>query len=504
MSRVRVAARLSVAVALVLGIAIPMSARGAAAPRVSGWFLFGANMPWLHWNADFGGGPNGGGVSGNVAEVGSKLQAARNAGMRQIRWWVFEGGSPQIQRNASGTPTGLNPNVYTDLDAALTEAARFDITYNFVLFGSTNDDATTHQWWEDGAKRQALVSVLIPLFRRYANEPRIHTWEIVNEPEWQSRNGITSVAGMLATVDALTNAVHQNTNKLVTVGNAQMQDMATWRGHPLDYYSPHYYDGFGTGFNDPFVTAAASASPDGKPVVIGEWQGSSGLNPSAQNRWQALYSGGYAGGWPWSLSPEHTYDKIPTDLTAAAAFAQGKSDLGPRVSGTPPLPTPTSTLVPATSTPTRTPTLVPPTSTPTRTATSVPPTSTATRTPTPVIGNPTATATPAQTMWTMRAAVRSATLSAGATQRIRDTVTASHNAIALVDIEIWDQQWNKVFQQYWDNRAFTAGTPRTFTANWTVPAGARPGTYTVFVGTFVPGWQGLYSFDKNAATFTVR
>jgi len=26
-----------------------------------------------------------------------------------IRWWVFEGGSWQIQRDASGTPTGLHP-----------------------------------------------------------------------------------------------------------------------------------------------------------------------------------------------------------------------------------------------------------------------------------------------------------------------------------------------------------------------------------------------------------
>jgi hypothetical protein len=171
--------------------------------------------------------------------------------------------------------------------------------------------------------------VLTPLFQRYASNPRVHTWEIVNEPEWQSRNGITSVAGMLATVDALTNAVHQNSPALVTVGQAQMQDMATWRGHPLDYHSPHYYDNFGTGTNDPFVTSANSASPDGKPVVIGEFQASSGLNPDAQTRWQDLYSGGYAGGWNWSLSPEHTGDKIPTDLNAAAAFSNGKSDLGP-------------------------------------------------------------------------------------------------------------------------------------------------------------------------------
>ena len=78
----------------------------AAAPRVGGWFLYGANLPWLNWGADFGGGPSGGGVSGNSAQLDAKLQAARAAGMHVVRWWVFEGGSPQIQRDASGTPTG--------------------------------------------------------------------------------------------------------------------------------------------------------------------------------------------------------------------------------------------------------------------------------------------------------------------------------------------------------------------------------------------------------------
>src|SRR2546421_5505723 len=62
----------SVALALVMPI---QNGQAAAQSRVGGWFLFGANMPWLNWNADFGGGPNGGGVSGNRAEVAGKLQA---------------------------------------------------------------------------------------------------------------------------------------------------------------------------------------------------------------------------------------------------------------------------------------------------------------------------------------------------------------------------------------------------------------------------------------------
>jgi hypothetical protein len=197
-----------------------------------------------------------------------------------------------------------------------------------VLFGGTNDDAVTHQWWENPTKRAALVKVLTPLFARYASNPRVHTWEIVNEPDWQTRNGLTTVAGATATVDALADAVHANSRAYVTVGEAQVQDMATWAGHHIDYHSPHYYDPFGTGSNDPFLNRAVS--PDGKPVVIGEFAASSGMNPSAAQRWASLYSNGYAGAWAWSISPEHTSDKIDIDLAAATAFASGKSDLGPK------------------------------------------------------------------------------------------------------------------------------------------------------------------------------
>ena len=316
--------RLAVALTLCVVLGMPVPARAQAAA-----FLFGTNMPWLNWASDFGGGRNGGGVSGNMQQLDTKLQTAHNAGMRIIRWWVFEGGSPHIQRDRSGAPTGLDANVYTDLDAALNEATRYDMYYNLVLFGGTNDDATTHQWWENAAKRQALVNVLTPLFQRYGSNPRVHTWEIVNEPEWQSRNGLTTVGGMLATADALTNAIHANSSSLVTVGNAQIQDMQTWVGHPLDYYSPHYYDNFGTGRNDPFVTSASSISPDGKPVVIGEFPASGGLNPTARKRWDLLYANGYAGGWNWSISPEHTGDKIGTDMNAASEFAAGKPNIGP-------------------------------------------------------------------------------------------------------------------------------------------------------------------------------
>jgi hypothetical protein len=479
----RASGTLACVTALVLAVStlLPVTASGAAASRVGTWYLYGSNMPWFNWTQDFGGGSSGGGVSGNVSNVDSKLQAAQAAGMHMIRWWVFEGGSPQIQRDSSGTPTGLNPNVYTDMDVAVAEAAKYDISYDFVLFGSTNDDATSHQWWEDSAKRAALVKVLTPLFKRYATNPRVHTWELVNEPEWQSRNGQTTVAGMLATGDALANAIHQNSSALVTVGNAQIQDMQTWVGHPIDYYSPHYYDNFGTDSNDPFINKANS--PDGKPVVIGEFPASTGLNPDALTRWNDLYANGYAGAWNWSWNPDATGDHLGTDVNAATTFSRGKSDLGPRGAAAPPTSTPTPR---ATSTPTPKGTSTPtarPTSSPTPKATSTP------------VSAPT---------WTLRGSTSATSVRRAASIKLTARVTANSNAKALVDLEVYDPAWNQVFQQSWDNQSFTANTARSFSATWTVPSGAATGTYTVMVGTFGPGWNGVDSFNNNAATFSVR
>ncbi|HEY0581131.1 MAG TPA: hypothetical protein VGE94_03055, partial [Chloroflexota bacterium] len=193
--------------------------------------------------------------------------------------------------------------------------------------------------------------------------------------------------------------------------------------------------------------------------------------------------------WNWSISPEKTGDRIGTDLNAAAAFAAGKSDLGPRGTSSPAPVPPTATPVPPT------PTRVPPTATP------VPPTAT------PVPAQPTSvppTPQPAQAGWTTRAIVSPTAVTRGKSVKLTSQVTSNKTARALVDVEVYDANWNKVYQRTWDNQAFTANQMRSFATTWTVPADLTPGTYTVMVGTFGPGWSGTYAFNKNAGTFTVR
>ncbi len=187
---------------------------------------------------------------------------------------------------------------------------------------------------------------------------------------------------------------------------------------------------------------------------------------------------------------------------AAAYYAAGAMPL----SGGSVPPTATNTPVAPTSTPTRTPTQPVPTATPT--GTTAAPTSTPTRAPTqaPPTATPTRTATqpPATATWTVTGSTSTTSVARGSSITLRANVRTNVSANALVDIEVYSSSGQKVYQTYWDNRSFTANVTRTFSRTWTVPTNLAPGTYTLKIGVFKPGWTGLLSWNNGAATFTVR
>jgi hypothetical protein len=171
----------------------------------------------------------------------------------------------------------------------------------------------------------------------------------------------------------------------------------------------------------------------------------------------------------------------------------------------------------ATSTPTTQPTSTRtalPTSTPTATSTpTVRPTSTATpmRTSTPTAkttSTPTRTPTPTQGT-TQRAFTSSGSASPTTAQRpssvaLTVSVRSATASSALVDLEVYDASFTKVFQQVWDNQAFSANQTLTYSTTWAVLSAAPAGTYTVMVGVFSPGWGTLYNWNGSATTVTVK
>jgi hypothetical protein len=135
--------------------------------------------------------------------------------------------------------------------------------------------------------------------------------------------------------------------------------------------------------------------------------------------------------------------------------------------------------------PTRTPTM-----TPRRTRT---PTATLTVTPTPL---------PVPTFTTVGAAAPS-TVTQGTSVTLTALVKSSIASSALIDVEVYNSTPSKVFQQFWDAQTFAAGQKRQYTASVATSA-LPPGTYSMAIGVFSPGWGTLYTWNAAATSFTVQ
>lgn len=71
----------------------------------------------------------------------------------------------------------------------------------------------------------------------------------------------------------------------------------------------------------------------------------------------------------------------------------------------------------------------------------------------------------------------------------------------LIDIELFDQQRNRVHQEYWDNVSIRGGG--TVSYQISTPAGLAPGRYRFWVGIFQPGWGRVYrSYDVDYLTIS--
>jgi len=468
---------------------------GSTVPYQGGaWNLHGANMAWYNWACDFGCGPNGG-VSSTGGAMGQRLAQAQQAGLRNVRWWMFEGNAWQVTRDASGMPTGINPAVYTDLDAALALARQYDLYYTLVLFNFPGD--IPQSWVNDPVQRQKLAEVLAPLFARYANEPRIFSWEVFNEPEWDMWNGKVNSANTQATVRGIVNAVHANSSKYVTVGSAMLDGLTFWTGMGLDYYQAHWYDYMQPGdWNMPardYSSVKAQYGIDG-PLVVGEFF--SGTGQAAVDRWETFYTRGYAGSWAWSLFPEKTADKMAIDFAAASTFTQRHASVvGPRNGGGGSLPQLPPTATPTETLPTRAPTLPPAVNTPAAQPTNPPAQPT----------NPPAQPPASTTNWVTVASASPSALATRQQVTANVSVTAPKAGNYLIDVEFYNPAGEKVYQKWYDSQAFTAGQARTYAVNWTPPANAAKGDWVVKIGVFTPGWSQLVAWDnETGGAFTLR
>jgi hypothetical protein len=284
-------------------------------------YIHGANLPWYNYGRDFGGGTTDGGVSSPAvaAAVGMALASAHAAGMNVVRWWLFPGVVTQFSTDGAGLPTGIKPTVYQDIDAALALARANGISYVFTLFSAPT--ALPAAWVATADGRQRLADVLGPLFARYATNPGVMTWDVVNEPDAAVINGNAQSDVVRALIKAIAASAHANSTTPVTVGGFRLDGLPLFTGLGLDYYTVHWYDPMtAPGQCLACVTYAEirDAIHLDKPIVVGEFN----APPDTVNRFQLFHDRGYAGALAWSLLPDRTTDHLSIDMDAAYVFAQ--------------------------------------------------------------------------------------------------------------------------------------------------------------------------------------
>lgn len=287
-------------------------------------YFVGANLPWYNWKCDFGCGADKGVTNPNVrAAIAGKFEQLQAANVHTVRWFMFTGDAPQIIRDDTGMPTGLNPVVYDDLDSALGLAQQYDLAIDLIILGG-GPPGIPSTWVTNPAQRQQLANVLAPMFDRYRDNPNILAWELWNEPEWRIWNKQLPLPDVQETIRLLAGTVNAHTSTPTTVGSAQLDGFPWWVGLGLDFYSVHWYD---------YMTSAAAcvqcadaptiASANniiGVPIVLAEFQAG---GSDAFKRFRDFQAKGFAGAWAWSLFSDRTNDKMAIDMNALSQAAGG-------------------------------------------------------------------------------------------------------------------------------------------------------------------------------------
>lgn len=281
-------------------------------------FMEGANLPWLRYGNDFG--ANAWSPRGGVSrpEEREKLhhvfRELKERGVFILRWFLLCDGRAGIRFNAAGTPAGLDPFVFADLDAALETAAAAGLKIIFVLFDFL--------WFGDGImvngvqvrgrggvirddyrQRTLRRRVLKPLFKRYGRSPVILAWDIVNEPEWITRGcgGFSGTAvGFLTMrrfIKRTARQVHRHTAQLATVGLGNAAGLPLVRDCGLDFYQVHWYERWES--VAPLDRPVADLGLD-RPVLLGEFPSMNSSRP-APAIVSASRKSGYCGALVWSL-----------------------------------------------------------------------------------------------------------------------------------------------------------------------------------------------------------
>lgn len=313
------------------------------------WFN-GINTPWNNW-ADFGGNFVQSWWTGEFQKyVDNKINLARV--------WIHCEGSNSPTTNSDGSVTGASAQFWANMDT-LVSISRTKKVYVLPCLWSfdmvKNSNQATYQKYRNLINSQAniqtyITNFLIPLVKRYANEPYVLGWEISNEPEWMFENAedgpipVVNVQRLHAMCAA---AIHKNCTKPVTTGSACVKwnsylyqnsgdnagniwgDTTLQRVYndphaKLDFWEIHWYPWMSQWFQSPYQKTTVAFQIDDKPVLVGESQGMDQCDTYICQTLVQMYENAYLNGFDgvcgWKTPQNDGYGTFENIAVATNTF----------------------------------------------------------------------------------------------------------------------------------------------------------------------------------------
>ena len=253
---------------------------GAAADREAAPFVVGCNLPWLDGKMGWDIGDHAEwGVGFDAESARAHFADMQRMGVSVVRWWLFADCRAGIVFDASGAPTGVQPEVFDRLDFIMDELCpQYGIQMYWCLLSSLKDTGHTGIITDVATRRAYIENVVTPVAERYGAHPSLFAFDLMNEPEADvaARNGNgngtrtgTDWATMRAFLSECASAVHTaSLGARVSVGSG-------WRG--FDNVRAGLYGGLGLDFYDihlymDYTGPPSVASLDlDLPCLIGEY-----------------------------------------------------------------------------------------------------------------------------------------------------------------------------------------------------------------------------------------
>ena len=305
----------------------------------------GINYPWTvfegraNYGCDFGRNKwnSHTGVTAHPDDVRADFAAMSAARIEVARWFVFTDGRGGITWNGEGEITGLDAAFYADMDAAIDIASSSKVRLCLVLLDFL--------WFDDPQRRLALLDrydrtafldrVIDPFVDRYGASPAIHSFDLINEPDWVTESLATDpqraawpLERLRLFAGSMSERLRAGSKALLTIGGGRVAAINEWDNdvYDLDFIQVHAYpDVRHPGRNDGVIGKSVADFNVRRPVLIGEFPSNPRRHPdghlspaySVADHLAAAAAGGYLGAWPWSFKGTDAFGAV--ELTSLRA-----------------------------------------------------------------------------------------------------------------------------------------------------------------------------------------